>query len=216
MNREHIYLSNNYQSRATLIIYYLMRVAIAVASVSFFLVGDWTSGVATALVFLLIIVPSLLRGHHKIYLPFELDFGIVAFIFGTIFLGHIADFYNIVPFWDKFLHLQSGFLLGIIGYVLIYILNEHGNVKLEMGPGFISIFAVVFSMAIGVFWEIAEFATDLAMHSNYWQQGVSVTDTMGDLIADTIGAIIFSTLGYLWMKRKLRLPFTPQFLKKII
>lgn len=209
MDKEHIYISNNYQSRATLFIYYLMRVAVAVGAVLFLLNEDWASGFATILVLILMLVPSLLRGYHKMYLPFELDFGIVFFVFTTIFLGHIADFYNRIPQWDKFLHFQSGIVLGITGYVLIYILNEHKNIKLGLSPGFISFFAVVFSMAIGVAWEIVEFTMDILWHTHYWQ-GLTVTDTMGDLIAATVGAIIFSIIGYLWMKRRLRLPFTPQ------
>src|SRR3989344_1067795 len=111
MNKEHIYISNNYQNRATLVVYYLMRVAVAAAAGIFFLNGAWTTGLTAVLVFIIMLVPSLLRGYRKMYLPFELDMGIVIFIFGTLFLGHIADFYNRIPFWDKFLHFQSGFLL---------------------------------------------------------------------------------------------------------
>ena len=209
MDKEHIYISNNYQSRATLFVYYLMRVSVAVAAMAFLLNKEWASGFATGLVFVLMIIPSLLRGYYKLFLPFELDMGIVSFIFITLFLGHIADFYNRVPLWDKFLHFQSGLLLGLTGYVLIYILNEHKKIKLNLSPGFISFFAVVFSMAIGVVWEIMEFVTDILISNNYWQ-GMTVADTMEDLIADTIGALIFSLIGYLWMRRRQRLPFTPQ------
>lgn len=186
-----------------------MRVIVAIGAAVFLLKEEWASGFATILVLILMVVQSLLRGHHKMYLPFELDFGIVFFVFITFSLGHINDFYNRIPQWDKFIHFESGFLLGLSGYVLIYILNEHKNIKLELSPGFISIFSVVFSMAIGVVWEIIEFAMDILARTNYWQ-GLTVTDTMEDLIADTVGAIIFSIIGYLWMKRRLRLPFTPQ------
>ena len=213
MDKEHIYISNNYQSRATLFIYYLMRVSVAVVIVVFLFNREWTLGLTTGLVLVLMLIPALLRGYYKLFLPFELDMGIVSFIFGTIFLGYIADFYNRVPLWDKFLHFQSGLLLGLTGYVLIYILNEHKKIKLNLSPGFISFFAVVFSMAIGVVWEIMEFVTDILMQDSYWQ-GVTAVDTMGDLIADTVGALIFSIIGYLWMRRRQRLPFTPQLLKK--
>lgn len=215
MDKEHVYISNNYQNRATLFIYYLMRISVAVAAGVFLLEGNWASGFATIVVLILMLIPSLLRGYHKMYLPFELDFGIVFFVFITFFLGHVNDFYNRIPLWDKFIHFQSGFLLGVTGYILIYILNEHKNIKLELNPGFISLFAVVFSMAIGVVWEIFEFTADILWRTHYWQ-GLTVTDTMEDLIAATVGALIFSIVGYLWMKRRLRLPFTPQFIEKEI
>jgi hypothetical protein len=209
MDSEHRYVSSNYQNKTTLFIYYLTRVAVAVAAVSFFVTGQWGTGITTILVLLFMVVPSLLRGSRKMYLPFELDMGIVVFIFTTLFLGHIADFYNRIPFWDKF------FLLSVTGYVLIYILTEDKKIKLNMSPGFISFFAVIFSIAMGAVWEIAEFVTDIVINSNYWQS-VGVLDTMVDLIADTVGALIFSTWGYFWMRRRQRLPFTPQSLKKTL
>jgi len=215
MDKENFYISNNYQSKVTLFIYYLMRASVAVVAVIFFVNRDWNSGLATTVIFIMMLTPSLLRGHRKMYLPFELDMGIVVFIFMTLFLGHVADFYNRVPSWDKFLHFQSGLLLSVSGYVLIYILNENKSIKLNMSPGFISFFAVIFSIAIGAVWEMMEFLADVLAGTDYWQSA-SLLDTMIDLIADTVGALVFSIWGYFWMRRRLRLPFTPQFLKKII
>ena len=35
-----------------------------------------------------------------------------------MYLGSILDFYLIIPFYDKILHLLSGLIIGLIGYIL--------------------------------------------------------------------------------------------------
>ena len=203
------YISNAHKNKITLLIYYFLHVPIVVATVLFIWQGDYASAFSTTLIFLLMFVPYHFKRRHRLYLPFTLELGIVAFIFITLFLGHIRNFYEWVPLWDKFVHFQSGLLLGVTGYVLVYILNEEKTVKLDLTPGFVSVFAVAFSLAIGAAWEIVEFAGDYAF-GVHWQS--SLSDTMWDLIANFIGALITSILGYFWMRHHKRLPFTPRLL----
>jgi VanZ family protein len=198
------------KNRVTLAIYYLMRALVLLAAAVFFFEKDWQSGAAAVLVFILMTVPSLLRERKQVYLPFTLEFGIVFFLFCTLLLGQIMRFYDSVPHWDTFLHVQSGLVLGTAGFVLIYTLNEHGDGKLKLSPGFIALFAITFAVFIGVLWEICEYAADLLFDTRYWQGQTDMNaDTMNDLIADTIGAVIVSVTGYFWMYRHKRLPLTP-------
>ena len=196
-----------YRNRWTLFVYYGLRVAILAAAGVFAVEGNWASVASTTLVFVLMSAPAVLKYRYRFYLPFALEFGIVAFIFGTLFLGHLADFYDYIPLWDKFLHFQSGLILGVAGFVLVYTLNEQESIHLDLSPGFVSFFAVTFSLAIGVVWEIVEFMGDF-IFSVSWQNGNA--DTMWDLIAAGIGALIVSIFGYFWMLREARLPFTPR------
>ncbi|MEK7479671.1 MAG: hypothetical protein AAB665_00115 [Patescibacteria group bacterium] len=199
-------VQDGYRNWATLSIYYGMCALVLVAAGVFLLRGDWEAALSTGLVFFLMLVPSIVKGRYRLYLPFALDLGIVGFTFLTLFLGGVAHFYDRIPFWDKFLHLQSGLLLGAAGYVLLYILNENKRMPLNLSPGFVSLFAVTFSLAIGVVWEVSEFFGD-AVFGSSWQP--SSVDTMWDLIADGAGALITSIAGYFWMYRYKRLPFTP-------
>jgi len=199
-------IQDGYRNWVTLSIYYGMCALVLVAAGVFLLRGDWEAALSTVFIFLLMLVPSIVKGRYQLYLPFALEFGIVGFTFLTLFLGGIARFYDWVPFWDKFLHLQSGFLLGAAGYVVVYILNENKKTPLNLSPGFVSLFAVTFSLAIGVVWEVSEFFGD-AVFGSSWQPTIS--DTMWDLIADGAGALVMSIAGYFWMYRHKRLPFTP-------
>lgn len=205
-----LHVSRAYRNNVTLAAYYAMNALVLVAAGAFLWRGNFESALSASIIFLIMFVPSLLRERYRMYLPFAIEFGIVIFMFSTLFLGEVARFYYYVPFWDKFTHFQSGLLLGASGYVLVYLLNEHREISLGLSPLFVSIFAVAFSLAIGAGWEIFEFAGD-SIFGNHWQ--TDAADTMWDLIADLVGALIISIVGYFWMHRHKRLPFTPWVLR---
>jgi LPXTG-motif cell wall-anchored protein len=119
----------------------------------------------------------------------------------------LHDYYEKFALWDGILHFQSGILLGIVGFVLVYTLNEQSTKKIYLSPGFISFFAVTFSLAASVVWEIYEYLFDILLGYNMQESGLP--DTMGDMIVNAIGALIVGLLGYLWMRKRKKLPFTP-------
>ncbi len=201
---------NNYRNNIMLTIFYGMQALVLIAGGIFFWLGDWESALSTILIFLLMFMPSVLKERYRLYLPFALELGIVSFIFFTLFLGQLGNLYDNLPLWDKFTHFQSGLLLGATGYILVYILNESKNIRLDISPFFISVFAVTFSLAAGVVWELMEFAGD-SFWGGHWQ--LNNSDTMWDLIAAGIGSLIVSTVGYFWMYKHKRLPFTPWIMK---
>lgn len=209
--RELIQVRENFRNRWTLFLYYSMRVLVGLAALGFAWERDWASVFATGFIAALMFVPPFLKDYYKVYLPFALELGIVAFIFLTLFLGWIEQFYDRIPLWDAFLHFQSGLLLGATGYVLVYILNEQHTKKLSLSPGFVTFFATTFSIAVGVLWEIFEFAADTVSQGTYWQ--ADNTDTMYDLIANAVGTLIIGIVGYIWMRHRERLPFTPRLLR---
>lgn len=201
-----------YRNHATLFVYYGMRILVVLAAVLFMVRGDWESFGSTLVVVFLMSIPSLLKSRYRMYLPFAIDFGMVSFIFLSLFLGGVDDFYGAIPLWDKLVHFQSGLLLSGTGFVVVYLLSESEQTPIELTPGFVALFAVAFSLAFGVVWEVCEFVGD-AIFQSTWQNGNA--DTMWDLIADGSGALVFSTFGYFWMHRHKRLPFTPLFLKLV-
>lgn len=197
---------NLYRNRITLFLYRLMIVIVLFVLLFFIYRKEWELILSTIFVLALMFTPSILKRRYRVYIPFIIRLWIVSFIFLTLFLGEIGRFYEHIPLWDKFLHLQSGFLLSTSGYILIYILNNHEKKKLQLSPFFITLFAISFSLALGVVWEVIEYGVD-TWFGTTWQNGN--TDTMIDLIADGVGALILSLIGYIWMNRHRRLPFTP-------
>jgi len=203
-----ISLNPKIKNKLVFYLYYGMRLLVALAIVAFTLSGDWVSVFNASLILGLILLPRLVKMQYKIYLPLVLEVAIVGFIFLSLFLGSLRNYYERFPLWDGVLHFQSGILLGVVGFVVVYLLNARKTSKFRMSPGFVSFFAVCFSMALSVVWEVYEYAVDSWF--GYTMQESGLPDTMGDLIVNGSGAIIVGLLSYFWMKRTENLPFAPE------
>lgn len=190
------------------LLYYGMRASVILAIILFAAAGDFLDAVMAGLILLLMVTPAFLSRTYRFHLPFELELSVVAFTFLTLFLGSLNDFYERFSWWDNLLHFQSGILLGFIGFILVYFLNEGTPRKLALSPFFISFFSVCFSMAMSVVWEVYEFTMDSAFGFNMQRSGL--VDTMADLIVNSIGAIIVGVVAYIWMLVRQRIPFTPK------
>lgn len=160
--------------------------------------GLYQTMVETLIILLITFLPVGLGRQLRVRIPPEFDALAVLFICLTLFFGEALDFYNRYWWWDVALHTGSGFMLGITGFLLVYVLNETPRVNLDLTPGFMAIFAFMFSLGMGVIWEIFEFAMDSAFGLNMQKSGL--VDTMWDLIVDLIGALIISVLGYGYLK----------------
>ncbi len=140
--------------------------------------------------------------------PLEVQFFFTLFIFATLFLGEVHDFYNRIWWWDLALHLAAGFLLGLLGFLVVYLLNEADGIDLLMRPSFIALFAFLFAVSLGALWEIFEFAMDQTfgtmMQKPMFDDPSGLTDTMWDLIVDTVGAMAAVLVGWIYIRRSKR------------
>jgi hypothetical protein len=203
-----LHLNPKIKNKVMHYLYYGMRFIVMLSVVGFFIFRDWMSMVNAILILFLMLIPRLIKSVYSIYLPFGLELAIVGFIFLSVFLGSLRNYYEKFPLWDGILHFQSGMLLGVVGFVVVYVLNTGTKTKLTMSPGFVAFFAVCFSLAMSVAWEVFEYAGDSWF--GYTMQESGLPDTMGDLIVNGAGAIVVAVLGYLWMKKSKQLPFSPE------
>ena len=179
----------------------VIQSALAVALVLFLVHRDWENVFLTGLVIGLTLVPAFLQRKFRIYLPPEFQLVAAAFVFLSLFLGSAHDFYDRFWWWDIVLHTGSGFLLGIVGFIALYLLNQTDRLPQELSPAFRCFFGVTFAVFLGVLWEIFEFAADhIAPYWNMQSGETGVADTMWDLIVDTIGAAIVGLMGYVYLK----------------
>ena len=180
---------------------FVIQLLLAAGLVLFILRRNWENVFLTAGVILLTLTPALLYRRYRVVIPPEFQLTAAAFVFLSLFLGSALDFYYRFWWWDLVLHTASGFLLGIIGFVALFVLNQTDRVRPAMTPAFISFFGVTFAVTLGVVWEIFEFVMDsiwpaLNMQSNE----TGVRDTMVDLIVDAIGAVVVGLMGYAYLK----------------
>jgi len=160
---------------------------------------QWFNALLIASIILLTLLPTILGRRFDVYIPPQFEVLAILFIFGSLFLGEIHGYYGRFSWWDVALHTGSGFLLGILGFLLVYVLNQKEDIDLHMKPAFVALFSFAFAVAVGAVWEIFEFAMDSWFGMNMQKSGLD--DTMWDLIVDTAGALVIAGLGYRYMKR---------------
>ncbi len=166
---------------------------------------QWMNAALVLGILVVTILPRLLARGLELAVPPQMELLAIGFVFASVFLGETRDFYGRFWWWDLLLHATSGGLLGALGFLLVYVLNETPRVELHMRPRFLAFFAFCFAVAIGAAWEIFEFGVDRLFGTTMQKPTASdpsgLTDTMEDLIVDAIGAGAVVVLGYRSAKR---------------
>lgn len=193
-------------SKANMIISNLIRIALIAMYIKNWVTNDHSQDFLIILTFVMTYYPSLLEKHFGVYLPNGLQIVITLFIFAAQVLGEMNDFYTTFSWWDLMLHMISGIVLGLIGFLFVYILNEKGVANVNLSPVFVIIFAFCFAITIGVFWEFFEYGADRLFGYNMQRFRLpgedGLVDTMNDLIVDAVGAGIACFGGWLYMKKQ--------------
>ncbi len=161
--------------------------------------GRWLAAIVTGGIIVVTMLPLILGRRFEVRIPPEFEVLAVVFVYASLFLGEVHGYYVRFWWWDAVLHIGSGFLLGILGFLLVYVLNEHENVDMHMRPRFVALFAFMFAVGMGALWEIFEFAMDQLFGLNMQKSGL--VDTMWDLIVDTVGAATISLMGWGYLKK---------------
>ena len=179
---------------------FFLKATLILGSVSMFWQGQYQSAVETMVILGITMLPVLLGQRFSVRIPHGFETLAVVFVFMSLFLGEVYSYYTIYWWWDLILHSGSAFLLGILGFLLVFVLNEKENVDLDLKPNFIALFAFMFAIGIGAIWEIFEFSMDQIFGLNMQKSGL--VDTMWDLIVNVIGALIMSLLGWGYIKTR--------------
>lgn len=186
----------------------ILEGVMAVELVGLIRTENWMHAFVTVLLMGVIAIPVLFRGRLGVPIPSELHIFAALFIFATLFLGEVLAFYYRVWWWDIALHGSAGVLLGLLGFLFVYLANENELVDLSMRPSFVALFAFFFGTALGTFWEIFEFTMDqlfgFEMQKPKWGDATGLVDTMWDLIVDALGAAFMAGVGWLYMRRARR------------
>ena len=176
-----------------------LQLTLLVGAILAIMQGRWLAAIATTGIISVTFLPLILGRRFAVQIPPEFEVLAVVFIYASLFLGEVHGYYIRFWWWDAILHIGSGFLLGILGFLLVYVLNEHEDVDLHMRPRFVALFAFMFAVGMGAVWEIFEFAMDQLFDLNMQKSGL--VDTMWDLIVDLAGATLISLLGWSYLRK---------------
>jgi len=165
---------------------------------------QWLSLFLVSLILIVLFSPIIFKNRFQVEIPAEFHITAVIFTFAALYLGEIQEFYQRVWWWDIALHASAGFLMGIFGFLMIYLLNESERVYIHLTAGFIAIFAFTFAVTTGTIWEIFEFSMDQFFGFNMQKPMLGdpsgLTDTMWDMIVNAVGAGFISLMGWWYLK----------------
>jgi hypothetical protein len=174
----------------------VLKALLALGAVLLFIEGNYQAGFESLLILLLTFLPLVMGKQLRIRIPHEFETLAIVFVYLSLFLGEVQGYYERYWWWDLALHAGSGFLLGILGFLFVYLLNKSENIALHLSSGFIATFAFMFAMTVGVLWEIFEFTMDQLFGMDMQRSATGIVDTMWDLIVNCVGAVVVSILGY--------------------
>lgn len=192
----------------------VLKLLIAVGALLLFLNGNNQAGFESLVILAITFLPLLMKKRFQVSIPHEFESLAIIFIYLSLILGEVYGFYARYWWWDLVLHTGSGFLLGILGFLLVFVMNQDERIDMQLSPAFISLFAFMFAMGIGALWEIFEFAMDSTFGMNMQKSGL--VDTMWDLIVDCVGALTISLLGYGYLKTEGVDSFLEQMIQRFV
>lgn len=134
--------------------------------------------------------------------------GIITFhIFCCVVLGSVFNFYDLISWWDIYLHGFFGLVISFIAYYFFVIC--HGKKTNEF---LMSTYVVGFGMGFGALWEIFEYLGDIwfDLDSQRVQESIGlgkspVADTMEDLMITLVGIAVFFIIYIIDKKRNSKL-----------
>jgi hypothetical protein len=191
-------------TKIELFISHFLRLTLFIAVFSPIFTHNWQHGFLSLFALFLCQLPSALEKNYRIHLPIELEIIFVGFIYASIFLGEVGDFYERFLWWDIMLHMFSGIVLGLTGFIMLFVLSTRD--KIQAAPSLTALFAFCFSIAVGALWEVFEYAMDQFFDMSMQKSGL--IDTMSDLIVNFMGAACMSFFGYLYLKYNKKSFFT--------
>lgn len=145
--------------------------------------------------------PFYIERKFAIHTPREIHAGISLFLFASLILGEVRDFYDTIWWWDAVLHFFAGYILTMIAIIMLRVVFTQRNIT--QTPFLMTLFASSFAIAASTLWEIYEFIVDQLTGS---KMQPSLSDTMWDLILATTASVLASYHGWKYLKYKSRKP----------
>lgn len=182
--------------RAVTLSTWVVWAALCVAFIAGLVTRQYSLSFVALGTFVLTLLPLLFARRFHLYVPRRFMGFIILFIFATLFLGEVGDFYERYWWWDVVLHGGSALGFGLIAFLAVFMLFQ-GD-RYAAPPWAIGLLAFCLAVSIGALWEVFEFVMDESFGLNMQKTGLR--DTMWDLIVDAIGGLIGAGAGAFYMR----------------
>ncbi len=178
----------------------ILRGAILVTAIVAVVRGDVLYGVYCLAALGLTTLIAMLAQRAQVRAPFAIDVVLLGLMVSDMTLGNTLGLYFSWPWYDKVLHFGSSILIGLLGFLAIYIAHVTGRIRFHQWLDGIAILLV--TLGLGAIWEIGEYAVDTTFgRATQGAPGLAaLDDTMIDLTLDAMGAVVASIVGPLYMR----------------
>ena len=179
----------------------LPRLAILATAIGELLAGDIQYGVFCLVALAITLIPAIHARRLDAGIPLALELGLLWLMVADMTLGNWLGLYTLT-WYDKAIHFSSSLLVGMIGFLAIYVFHLVNEPRVQPWVMAVGIFLVV--LGVGALWEIAEYAVDhLFGRSTQGSPNMdALDDTMVDLMLDAAGAVIAAFLGTRYILRR--------------
>ena len=173
-----------------IILFQMIRIFLLVSIILEFQTKRWDILLVNLLVLSLTFLPYVMEKILAISLPMNFYIPYLSSLVLAVFLEKL--FAGIV------LQIFLGMVLGMIGFILLFLL--YSNSRIKTSYIFIAFFSFCFSVSLGTMWEV--FRYFLAVVFSLEIGSFSINNTVWGLVFTMIGAFIASTAGYLYIRHK--------------
>ena len=188
--------SESWIDRVELAIALALQIGIFVVTISALFERQWLGGFAGSIVLLLTFSPAIIERRLRLALPVEFTLVTCVILYASFALGEARDFYEKIWWWDLAIHGLSGLMMGIIGFLIIYVFYMTNRIRIA--AGWIATITFAMAVCVGTIWEVFEFLMDEFLGLNMQKSGL--IDTMTDLMINATGAALAALLGYFYVR----------------
>lgn len=172
----------------------------------------WINLLLVLITFLLVFVPKIIS-KEKSSNPSKIEILILSLLYLS-FLFNLEAIETKILWIRITMYLLFSTIICLVGFSLIYFLNEEKKTIVKLNPLFISLFAFTFSISIGTIWQIFRFLLNYLFNIDI--QSFNPSDAMGFITINIFGAIIVSFVGYLYLKSDEDKYFIKKIIKSLI
>ncbi len=176
------------------------RVAILATGAAQLANGFLVYGAFCLVVLALTLAPAVRARSLDAGIPLELELAALWLMIADMTIGNLLGLYELT-WYDKVLHVSSSSLIGLAGFLAIYVL--HLPHRMRVHPWLDGVAILLVTLGLGAAWEIGEYGVDQLLGGS--TQGSpnmnALDDTMIDLLLDGIGGVIGAILGPWYMRR---------------
>lgn len=188
-----------------------LRVIILINALYQVLFGEVFFGFLALAALTILLIPRFFTKNRVCVVPVDIEILFLIVIFFELIVADAYNFYSLIPYYDKFMHLLVSFIVGIVGMMIIYTFYALG--KLQASTGVMFSLIVLITMGLGAGLEMAEYFYDQILYpliGPYLPTGLTqgsmiaspLVDTMEDLYVDTLGGILGAAMGIILIKRE--------------